>query len=263
MILLDAHCHLTHDQFKGKLDEVIERSKAAGVKAIIANGVNHINNLEVLELAKKYDIVKPALGLYPIDALGIQIDALDEVGITKDKNVDVDKTLAFIEQHKKEIVAIGEVGLDFKFLKEYEKKQKENFQKVIDLAEKIKKPIIVHSRSAEEAVIEMLECSKLKNVVMHCFSGKKQLVRRGADNGWTFTIPSVVKRLNHFEMVIKLVNINQLLTETDAPWLTPELGRYSEPKDVIESVRKIAEIKKFDVEETANSIFMNYQRMFL
>lgn len=263
MISVDVHCHLTHKYFKGKIDEVIKRAEDSGVKAIIVNGVNHLNNLEVLELAQKYKIIKPALGLYPIDALGIQIDKLDEVGLTKDNLTSVDNTLRFIEEHKKEIVAIGEVGLDFKYLKEHEKLQKENFQKIIDITEKIKKPIIVHSRNAEKEAIEILQSSKIKNIILHCFGGSKKLVRKAADSGFNFTIPSVVKRLKHFEMVIASVNINQLLTETDSPWLTPELGRFSEPKDVIESIKKIAEIKRFDIEETANTVFMNYQRVFL
>ena len=263
MELVDIHCHLNHEKFSKDLDKVIERAKKADVKVIITAGVNVPTNREALELAKKYDIVKCSLGIYPIDALNIKIDALDEVGLTRQTEpFDVDKELEFIKKNKKDIVAVGECGMDFKYLKDYEKQQRKNFQKVIHTAEKIKKPIIVHSRSAEEACIEMLESSKLKKVVMHCFGGRKALIKRAADNGYTFSIPPVIKRLQHFETVVSLVNINQLLTETDAPWLSPEAGVRNEPKNVLESIKKIAEIKKFTVEETANSVFLNYQRMF-
>jgi TatD DNase family protein len=263
MNLVDIHCHLNHDKFSKDIDKVVERAKKADVKVIITAGVNVPTNREALELAKKYDIVKCSLGIYPIDALNIKIDALDEVGLTRQTEpFDVDKELEFIKKSKKNIVAVGECGMDFKYLKDHEKQQRINFQKVIDTVEKIKKPIVVHSRSAEEACIEMLESSKLKKVVMHCFGGRKALIKRAADNGYTFSIPPVIKRLQHFETVVSLVNINQLLTETDAPWLSPDAGVRNEPKNVLESIKKIAKIKKFTIEETANSIFLNYQRMF-
>ncbi len=263
MNLVDIHCHLNHDRLKDNLDNVIKRAKETGVKVIITSGVNVPTNREVLKLAEKYDIVKCSLGIYPIDALNIHIEALDEVGLTRQAEpFDVDKELEFIEKNKHNIVALGECGMDFKYLKEHEKKQRENFQKVINTVEKIKKPIIVHSRSAEEACIEMLESSNLKKVIMHSFGGRKSLIKRAADNGYTFSIPPVITRLQHFETVVSLVNISQLLTETDAPWLSPVPGVRNEPKNVIESVKRIAKIKKFTVEETANSIFLNYQRMF-
>lgn len=263
MDLIDIHCHLNHDRLKNDLDEVLDRAKKAGLKVIITSGVNVPTNREVLRIAEKYDIVKCSLGIYPIDALNIKIDALDEIGLTRQSEpFDVDEELEFIKKNKNKIVAVGEAGMDFKYLKQYEKEQRENFQKVISLVEKIKKPIVVHSRSAEDACIEMLESSKLKKVVMHSFGGRKSLIRRAADNGWSFSIPPVIARLQHFETVVSLVNINQLLTETDAPWLSPVQGERNEPKNVIESVKRIAEIKRFTAEETANNVFLNYKRMF-
>ncbi len=264
MNLVDVHCHLNHDKFKKDIDTVIENAKKAGVKAIIVSGVNVPTNREVLEMSKKYDIVKCSLGVYPIDALNVHIEALDEVGLTRQPiPFDVDKELEFISSKKKEIMALGECGMDFKYLKEHEKKQRENFQKCIDCAEKIKKPIVVHTRNAELECVEMLESSSLKKVILHSFGGRKSLIKRAADKGWAFTVPAVIARLQHFETLVSMVNINQLLTETDAPWLSPVSGMRNEPANVLESIKKIAEIKKFNVEETADSIFLNYQRMFL
>jgi len=263
MFLVDVHAHLNHAWFKEDLPAVIERARVAGVKAIVLNGVNQATNEEVLALAKQYDVLKPALGLYPVDAVNVKIDSPDESGLKKEK-VDVDATLAFIEQHKNEIVAIGEVGLDYKWVTEPAllKQMKEIFQRIIDLAEKIKKPLIVHSRKAEADVLDMLESSNCKRVVMHSFGGRKSLMKRGAELGFSFSIPPVVKRLRHFETVIDIVNINQLLTETDAPYLSPVAGQRNEPAFVIESIKKIAEIKKFTVEEVANNVWLNYQKLF-
>lgn len=263
MNLVDVHCHLNHDKFKNDIDKVIENAKKAGVKAIIVSGVNVPTNREVLEMSKKYDIVKCSLGIYPIDALNVHIEALDEVGLTRQPiPFDVDKELEFISSKKNEIMALGECGMDFKYMKEHEKKQRENFQKCIDCAEKIKKPIVVHTRNAELECVEMLESSSLKKVILHSFGGRKSVIKRAADKGWTFTVPAVITRLQHFETLVSMVNINQLLTETDAPWLSPVTGVRNEPANVIESIKKIAAIKKFNVEETADSIFLNYQRMF-
>jgi len=263
MNLVDVHCHLNHQKFDEDRDEVVQRAKDAGVKVIITSGVNVPTNREVLELAKKYGIVKCTLGIYPIDALNIKIEALDEVGLTRQAEpFDVDKELEFILSKKKDIVGIGECGMDFKYLKDHEKQQRVNFQKVIDCAEKLNKPIVVHTRNAELECIEMLESSKLKKVILHSFGGRKSLIQRAADNGWSFSVPAVIARLQHFETLSKIVNINQLLTETDAPWLSPVKFERNEPANVIWSIKKIAEVKKFNEQETADSIFFNYQRMF-
>ncbi len=265
MPLADVHCHLNHDRFKQDLPGVLARAEAAGVKAVICAGVNPPANREVLALAKKYPLVKAALGLYPVDVLGMRLEKLDEIGLPKqDGPLDEDAELAFIAKNRDSVVALGEVGLDFKHFKEPEhiKRQKEVFAKVIATAEKLKKPLVIHSRNAEADVIEMLQSSGVKRAVLHSFGGRKHLVRKAADLGYSFSIPAVVARLLHFQQIIEAVNINQLLTETDAPWLSPVVGRFSEPADVRISAEMIAKIKGITFEETANATFLNYQRLF-
>ena len=264
MNLVDVHAHLDHDMFKDDVDQVVERAKQAGVKHILTAGVNSVTNRNILEIAKKYDIVHPTFGLYPIDALAKELEAGESTGFARDiKAFDIDKEIEWIIKNKDKCAAIGEVGLDFNWGREHEKKQRENFQKIIDMAEKIKKPIIVHTRKAELECIEMLESSKIKNIVLHCFCGRKHLVKRAADHGWSFSIPPIIVRLQQFQIMADIVNISQLFTETDCPYLSPYPGQRNEPANVLESIKKIAEIKKFNVEETADSIFLNYQRMFL
>jgi TatD DNase family protein len=260
MLLVDAHCHLDHVLFKDDLDQVIERAKSAGVKAIITSGINPESNRKALSLANKYNIIKVSLGMYPVDALAKEI----EVGeYPMQPNVfDVDEELKFIEQNKDKCVAIGECGLDYHWIKGKNKEQKELFSKIISLVEKLKKPIIVHTREAEADAVEMLESSKITKIILHCFSGKKALVKRAYEHGWHFTIPTNIVRSHHFQGIVKLVNISQLLTETDAPYLSPFKEKKNEPAFVIETIKKIAEIKKMDTEEVANNIYMNYQRLF-
>lgn len=263
MNLVDVHAHLTDDRFKTDLDLVLERAKEAGVKAIICNGTNPKNNREVLALAKKHDIIKVALGAYPTDALGFEES---ETGLVKSETPwDVDKELEFIESQKQHIIAIGEVGLEYKYVTDelQRKLQVQNLKKILALAERIKKPVILHTRGAEAETIELLQSSTNKKVLLHCFGGKKSLVRKANDLGYSLSIPPVCVRLQHFGMVVDESSVSNLLTETDAPWLSAVAGERNEPKNVLESIRFIANKKKFDVDETANSIFLNYQRLFL
>jgi len=261
MKLVDVHCHINHHHFKNMLSETLERASIAGVKAIVCAGVNSATNREIMVLSNKYPLIKAALGMYPLDAVNHQSPAPDEQGLARDSYFDVDAELAYIRAHAKDIVAIGEVGLDFSEPIHVEL-QKEIFRKVIRLAKDVDKVLVIHSRKAESDVIDMLEKEGAKKVVLHCFGGRKSLVKRAAALGYSFSIPSVVARLNHFEMVIQEVNINQLLTETDAPWLSPEVGRRSEPADVVKSIEKIAQIKGFNLTETADTVFLNYMRLF-
>lgn len=264
MNLVDVHCHLTHEKFKKDILQVIERAKKAGVKAIVCSGINHPTNLETLELAKKHDIVKASLGLYPIDLLGL---TSDETGLTRQtETIDLDKEFNFIKRHKCEIAAVGECGLDYHWSRKLEehKQQKENFQKIIDFVVKLKKPLIVHSRRAELDAFEMLESSSIKKdkVVLHCFEGRKHLLKEAANAGYNFTIPCNIIKLQHFQTLTDIADLRQLFTETDAPWLSPFLGKMNEPAFVVESIKKIAEIKKKKQKDVAEQIWKNYQKIF-
>ncbi len=261
MILVDVHCHLTHERFKGDIPKIVERSKKAGVKAVLVSGVNPEDNKKVLELTKQYDILKASPGIYPIDALGL---APDETGLPRHKGpINLQEQFDFFKQNKENIASIGEVGLDYKFGAEHKDKQKQNFKKIVNFVEKFKKPLIVHSRKAELDVLDILESSSIKKdkVVLHCFSANKKLIQRAADAGFNFSIPCIIEKLQHFQMLTEMVQLSQLLTETDAPWLAPIPGERNEPKNVIYAVKKIAEIKKFTPEETANNIWLNFQKL--
>jgi TatD DNase family protein len=253
MILVDVHAHLDFPEIEKELDAIIERARAAGVRAIITNSVAPESMRRTLDISKKYDIVKAALGLYPPDALEKESGKKNKISA---------KELDFIEKNKDSIIAIGECGLDY-----YNGRDKETqidlFKKQIELAKKLDKPVIVHSRKAEEDVIRILEESGHKKVVLHCFCGKKSLIEKAAKLGFYFSIPTNIIRAANFQELVKMVNINQLLTETDSPFLSPFKGIKNEPAFVIESVKKIAEIKGFTVEDTANNIWLNYQRLFL
>lgn len=260
-MLIDVHCHLSFDSFKEDLDQVIERAKKSGMTAILCSGVDHKTNREVLELSKKYEIVKASLGIYPLDAVGL--GHYDNTPRER-KKFDVDAEIEFIRKNKDKIMAIGEVGLDKS--PEGDCKLEEQikvFRKTISLAQEIKKPLVVHTRKAEKECIGILEEMKANNVVLHCFTGNMKLVERAEKLGYSFSIPSIIIRLKHFQELVERVSLNNLLTETDAPYLSPIKGERSEPSFVKETIKKISEIKKIEEIEVEKIIFSNYQKIFL
>ncbi|MFP4424806.1 MAG: TatD family hydrolase [Candidatus Woesearchaeota archaeon] len=232
--MIDCHCHLDRLDYEGAVKRAID----AGVRAIITNGLNYETNQKSLSLAKKYPIVKAALGSYPGEVL-------DE------------KALSLFEE---DFIAIGEIGLDYSF---DAKGQKEVFQQMLDLAVRLDKPVIVHSRKAEEDCIAMLEKAGIRKVVMHCFSGKLKLAKRIVKNGWYLSIPTNIVRSMQFQRVVEEVPLSSILTETDAPYLSPFPEYPNEPAFIKESIGMISKLKGMDPKEVENLIFMNYQRVFL
>ncbi|MBI2103235.1 TatD family hydrolase [Candidatus Woesearchaeota archaeon] len=164
-------------------------------------------------------------------------------------------------------MAIGEVGMDFHWASKEEtyNKQAENFREIIRFALKLKKPIVIHSRKAEEECVQILG-EEIRNkeipVVNHCFSGGKDIIRQAAALGHYFSIPPNIVKASNFQTLVKLVDLKQLLTETDSPWLSPVKGEKNEPAFVVKSIEKIAEIKGLTVSEVAEQIWQNYERVF-
>jgi TatD DNase family protein len=245
MLLVDVHAHLDLKEFSNDIDEVMERCESKGVKAIICNSVTRESMGQVLSLSKKYPIVKPAFGIYPTHTVEYSEAEFKEV-------------LAWIRKNKP--FAIGETGLDYQEVPEEKRTlAEERFRAQIRLAKGLGVAIIVHSRKAEERTIEVLEEENASKVLMHCFSGRKQLVRRIVQNGWKLSIPANVLRSEHFQMIIKEAPTNALLTETDSPYLAPNVGDRNEPWQVLESLKVIAELKGITLEEASAIVWRNYQ----
>jgi len=246
-MIIDVHCHLTDKYFEDKLDQVIKRAKKNNVVNIISNGVNLEDNKKILEITKKYDIVKASFGFYPDD-------------IIKSTSEEIEKNLEFIKKNKNKIIAIGEVGLDLYNNLDL-KKQKEVFIKVIELSERIKKPLIIHSRKAENECINLLKNYKVK-AIFHCFSGNFNLVNEIEKNNFMLSIPCNIVRAEHFQNIVKNFNLNQILTETDAPYLSPFKDKMNEPSFIVETIKIISKIKNLEKDEVEKIIFKNYQNFF-
>jgi len=248
MTFIDIHCHI--DMCNGKTSEIVLRAKKAGIGIILSSGINPERIKKTLELSDNFKEIKVALGIYPVEALELE-----------DK--ELDKEIYFIRKNAKNIVAIGEVGMDMKEGKEIDR-QINNFSKFILLSKELDVPIIVHSRKAELECIELLEKLGAKKVIMHCFSGNFKLVERIKNNRWNFSIPANITFSEHFQKLAREVPIEQLFCETDSPYLHPVKGMYNnEPANVVEGYKKIAEIKGISLKECEREIENNYKRLFL
>ncbi len=250
MLLADVHAHL--DLIKQEeLAAVIHRAVAAGVKVIISNSVDPRSIRKALELQERFGIVKAALGLYPTEAARLSKAAIEG-------------ELNFIRSCRDRIVALGEIGLDYQEAKSDRERlqQQQLFERQLELAKQLGKPVIVHSRQAEKGVVETLIRCGCKGVILHAFHGSLKLVQTAAEAGFYITIPTNIRRSSHFQAIVRELPLSRLLTETDAPYLAAEKDGKSEPSHIAATIARIAAIKGLAAEEVANILYSNYQRLF-
>jgi TatD DNase family protein len=238
MSLIDAHAHL---HLIKDIEGAIERAKKCNVKAILACGYSYEANRKVLELPKKFPIVKPIIGTDPQAAM---------------ESNDLSKELELIRENKDNIRGIGEIGLDFKYAKTEEqlKKQYTCFEIFTDFAVLENLPLVVHSREAEKEVLEFLIKKEANKVMLHCFSGSFELALKAVEKGYYISIPPISSSTR--EKIIKHVPLESLMLETDAPFIGKE------PSDVIKSAEMIAKTKGVNIEEVANTTTNNCVKLF-
>jgi len=242
---IDVHCHI--ETFKD-IKEVIERARQAGVRIIINNSVDLKSIKKSIALADWFPEVRIALGIYPIEALKLS-------------HREIEEAIDFIRKNKDKIIAIGEVGIDLKWSDDFER-QKEIFLRFVRLSQELDLPLIIHSRKAEEQVIEIIEKERCKKVIMHCFTGNIGLVDRIVKNNWFMSIPTNIMFSEVIQDIVRRAPIQNLLCETDSPYFHPLKGKRNEPCFVVESYKKIAEIKGLEVEDVEEQIEENFKGLF-
>jgi TatD DNase family protein len=262
MPYVDVHCHLTHESFRHDLDFVIKNTMENKVEAVVVNGLDAQSNRAVLEMAERYPVVKPALGIYPVYALCHKnINVPFEM-----EKFDIDDELKSIAAAASlgKIAAIGECGLDGYWVDESTfAYQEEVFIALIEIARCSDLPIIVHSRKREERAIEVLEQHGAKKVLMHCFGGKVALAKKAAEQlGYWFSIPANAARSEHSKKMIEKLPIEKILTETDAPYLAPVAHERNMPANVKHAIEVIAKVRQLSPLEAENVIWSNYLELF-
>ena len=247
-MFIDTHCHLFKEYYED-LDSIIKKIQDSGIAKVINNGTNGTDNKEVLESTKKYDCVYGAIGLHPE-----YVDSVTEE--------DYKYVLEHVNDPK--IVAIGEIGLDYHYGKENRDKQIELFERQLALAEKLNKPVIIHSRDATEDTINSLKKFKVRGT-MHSFSGSYETAKIYIKMGLLLGINGVVtfKNCNLIE-VIKRVGVDNIVLETDSPYLTPvpNRGKRNDSSYINDIVDFLSSNLKMTREEISEITSKNVSRCF-
>jgi len=250
-MLVDTHVHLNSKKFKDDLPQVISRAHEAGVELMIVVGFDHETNLKAIELAEKYPFIYATVGFHPTDARHV-------------KESDYEILIKQL-QHEK-VVGVGECGLDFYWDKEFIDKQIEVFRRQIELSIKFDKPLVIHMRDASEATYNVLsEYENLKGI-MHCYSGSAEMVEMYLKLGLHISLggPVTFKNGRVPKEVAKIVPINKLLIETDAPYLSPHpfRGKTNEPARVKLVAEEIARLRDVSYTEIADKTAKNAYKLF-
>lgn len=255
MEFFDSHAHYTDEVYDEDRDDLIKRMYKNDITKIIVVGSNLETSWKAVELANKYDYIYATCGIHPSDIKGINLnDELQEI-----------KQLS----KNKKVIAIGEIGLDYHWDKDNKEEQKNAFRKQIELANELELPIVIHTRDAYIDTIDILEneINAKKRGVFHCCPLNQELVKSALELGYNISFSGVItfKNAKNADDVIKIVPLNKLQIETDAPYLSPEPYRgtrnYSENVKLV--AKKIAEVKEISIEEVAKITYKNTMDMFI
>lgn len=244
----DTHCHL-YKEYYDNLDEIVKKINDNQVNRVINNGCDDKSNKEVLELLGKYNCMYGAIGIHPESA-----------------DTYTKEDLEFIEEHINDdrVVAIGEIGLDYYWTKDNKEKQKELFEYQLKLAERVNKPVIIHSREATQDTIEILGKYNVRGVI-HSFSGSYETACIYIKMGYLLGINGVItfKNCNLKDVVAKL-ELGNIILETDSPYLTPVpyRGQKNDSSHIIDIAKFICDLKGCSMEELAKETNGNISRCF-
>jgi len=252
--MIDSHCHLDSDQFDSDRDAVIERALAAGVEKMVAIGTgNGPPDLEAgIRLADRYDCFYATAGVHPHDAAKATSATFDE--------------LAKLLAHPK-VIAVGEIGLDYHYDFSPREVQRDVFIEQMRIAAAAQKPIVIHTREAWADTIALLHQHWTGSGIMHCFAGGPEEARQALDLGFYLSFGGIVtfpKALD-IQQAARIAPADRILVETDAPYLAPvpKRGKRNEPAFVIETARKLAELRGETLEHIEAATTENFRRLCL
>lgn len=248
---IDIHCHF--DMLEGTPAEIIARAKAAGVGQMITIGTEESDFQYVLDVsAKHYPDVFCTLGVHPHHGSAF-----------------TPKIGQFMEAHlgQKEVVAVGEIGLDYHYNQSPVEEQKEAFRQQLEIASRFKMPVQIHTRDAEKDTADILaEFKGRVNGVIHCFTSSEELARQCLDLGYNISFSGVVtfKNAQNLRDICKWMPLDRMHVETDAPFLTPVplRGQKNTPAHVIHTAKLVAEIKGISEEQLQIATNENARQLF-
>ncbi|MCL1949800.1 MAG: TatD family hydrolase [Turicibacter sp.] len=252
-MLFDTHVHLNDLKYEEDLAEVLKRAEEAGVSKMLVVGFDERTNKRAIELAEAHEGIYASVGWHPVDAIDLTEDLWEKV--------------VRQSEHPK-VVAIGECGLDFYWDKSPKDVQREVFERQIELARQVKKPLIIHTRESIQAAYEVLKENHAQEIggVMHCFSGSKEMAMEFLKLGFMISLggPVTFKNGRKPQEVAEAVPLDSLLVETDAPYLAPHpfRGKRNEPAYIKLVAEQIAEIKGLTYESLCEATMKNGMELF-
>lgn len=261
-MLVDSHCHLYFNCFK-KINNVLRSAESLGVKHFVVPGINLKTNKQTLNLAKNFKNIYPALGIYPFE--------ISKTNLSLEKQIN--KLENLVKNNLKKIIAAGECGLDFSPPPPEEKKRSRKdqiklFNSHIKLALKYNLPLIVHKRKADKEVFSSLKPFKRKvRGVFHCFTEDEAFFKKASDYGFYLGLAGNLTYNKKLQKVVKNIPLNNLLLETDSPFLTPypinkKQKWPNQPKNVKIIALKLAELKNTSFAKVASITSQNARKLF-
>jgi len=267
MKYFDAHTHANFAAYADDRPAVIARAKEAGV-GMNTVGTQLDTSTEAVELAGQYDNVWATVGLHPIHTTKSYHDTqeLGEGGKEFTSRGEVFDAAAYeILARNPRTIAIGECGLDYFRIDESTKEtQIDAFVQQIELANKVGKPLMLHIRNAYEDALEVLKAHAKVRGDVHFFAGDWEVAKKFLDLGFTLSFTGVITFTHDYDEVVKNAPLDMILSETDAPYVTPapHRGKRNEPAYVALVAQKIAEIRGEDEETVAAQLLTNVRRVF-
>ncbi|MCT4685737.1 TatD family hydrolase [Vallitalea sp.] len=252
-MIFESHAHYDDEKFDIDRDDLLERLPNEGVEYIINVAANIDSAYKCVEIAKKYDYIYAAVGVHP-----------DDVENMKKEDLKIIKELSAYDK----VVAIGEIGLDYYYENSSKELQKLWFSEQIETAKELKLPIIVHSRDAAKDTMDIIKSTDAKQIggVIHCYSGSNELAQEYAKMGFYIGVGGVVtfKNANKLKEVVKKISIDNILIETDSPYLAPvpNRGKRNDSSNLKYVIEQIAEIKDMSYEEVLKSTYENAKKLF-
>lgn len=253
-MIVDSHCHLDFPPFEGEREDIIARAKNAGVKSMltISTEVKHFDRIKAI--AESDPDIWCSVGTHPLHA-------------NEEPDVPLERYIE-LSQHPK-CIAIGEAGLDFFYDRVAPDRADQVFRKQITAARLTQLPLVIHSRSADDAMIATLQDEMGKGsfkAVLHCFSSGRRLAEVGVALGLAVSFSGILtyKKSDELRVIASSVPLDHLLVETDAPYLAPQShrGKRNEPAYVIETHAILAEVKGISIDELARVTTDNFFRLF-
>ncbi len=247
-MFVDTHCHIFKSDYDN-IDEVLNNASNNNVKYYINNGSDREYNKEVLELVKQYDNMYGALGIHPET---VDDYSLDDIEFIKN-NLSNEK-----------IVAIGEIGLDYHYTKENKDEQIKLLEMQLSLAEEYNLPVIIHSRDATEDTINTLKKFNCRGTI-HSFSGSLETAKIYIKMGYLLGVNGVITFKNcNIKDVIKEVGLDNIVLETDSPYLTPVpyRGMQNNPSHILDIAKFVSELYNISLEELSYRTNENIKRMY-